>query len=69
MLVRKYEDELRGYLSKKTQATLVDGARQVGKTFLIRKVAQEMGRPFFEFNLIERKERKERNIWICICRV
>ena len=59
MLVRKYEDELRGYLSKKTQATLVDGARQVGKTFLIRKVAQEMGRPFFEFNLIERKEVKE----------
>ena len=56
MLARKHEGELKEYISQKKQALLVDGARQVGKTFLIRKISEETGRPFFEFNLIEQQE-------------
>ena len=43
-------------LSKEQTALLVTGARQTGKTFLIRQCLQEQGKQYVEFNFIERPE-------------
>lgn len=57
MLRRKAMDELREWKRLKTrQALLVTGARQVGKTFLIRQFAQENYESLVEINLIEQDE-------------
>lgn len=41
---------------KRQKALLIDGARQVGKTFVIRKVLQELECDYIEFNLIQSPE-------------
>lgn len=51
MLKRKVEDQMFKWLEGH-KALLVEGARQVGKTFLIRKFCKE----YFEMNLLERKD-------------
>ena len=52
-LKRKCEKDIRSWYRKSTKALLVKGARQVGKTHLIRRVLKEEGCDVFEVNLIE----------------
>lgn len=56
MLHRKYEEEIAQYLDTPDQALLLTGARQTGKTFLVREMSKRSGKIFVEFNLIERPE-------------
>lgn len=56
MLQRKYEDEVERYLNDPHQALLLTGARQTGKTYLIREMCRRNRKKFIEFNLIERPE-------------
>ena len=54
MLFRKIKSVIENHLkSNSDKILLIDGARQVGKTFLIRKVAQEIFPNFIEINMIE----------------
>ena len=54
MLERKIETEISGWLeAHNNTALLVDGARQVGKTFSIRKCAKKAEVDFLEVNLLE----------------
>ena len=42
MIERKIYRYLREFFSRETKALLISGARQVGKTFAIRKVGKEL---------------------------
>ena len=54
MLFRKIEKEIRDYCQNKPNKVLViDGARQVGKSFIIRHVGQQMFDNYMEINLLE----------------
>lgn len=53
MLKRKVEDRIRSWLRSSQTALLVSGARQVGKTWTIRKCLKEEGCDYLELNLIE----------------
>ena len=54
MLYRKIEKEIRDYcLNKPNKVLVVDGARQVGKSFIIRHVGQQMFDNYIEINLLE----------------
>ena len=44
---------LREFFSRETKALLISGARQVGKTFAIRKVGKELFEQVVELNFIE----------------
>lgn len=54
MLKRKAEKIIKNWLNNNTKALLVYGARQVGKTYLIRECLKDYN--FIEFNLIEQPE-------------
>ena len=41
MLSRKIEKDIINWLKNENKALLIDGARQVGKTYIIRKVLKE----------------------------
>ena len=56
MLVRKVESEICSWIRSSKTALLVSGARQVGKTWTIRKCLQEEGCDYLELNLIEEPE-------------
>lgn len=56
MLKRKIEEKITNWLLNDNKALLVDGARQVGKTYSIRKVLTDRGRNYIEFNLINQPE-------------
>ena len=56
MLNRKIESSIIKWIQKDTKALLIDGARQVGKTSVIRKVFEESGCEYIEFNLIKSPE-------------
>lgn len=56
MLNRKIESHIASWIKNDTKALLIDGARQVGKTFIIRKVLKELGCEYIEFNLIQSPE-------------
>ncbi len=56
MLTRKVESLIASWVKNDKKALLVDGARQVGKTFIIRKVLNDLGCDFIEFNLIQSPE-------------
>ncbi len=56
MLNRKIESLIASWIKNDRKALLVDGARQVGKTFIIRKVLKDSGCDFIEFNLIQSPE-------------
>lgn len=56
MLRRKIENDIVHWLKKDKKALLIDGARQVGKTYIIRKVLNDAGCDYNEFNLIETPE-------------
>ena len=56
MLERKAEKAITEWLMRGRRALLVDGARQVGKTFLIRRCLEAAGQNHLEINLIEHPE-------------
>lgn len=56
MLKRKIESSIISWIINDKKALLIDGARQVGKTFVIRKVLQELECDYIEFNLIQSPE-------------
>ena len=54
MLYRKIEKKIADWIhAKGKEALLLTGARQIGKTYLIREILKERGCDFVEFNLIE----------------
>ena len=54
MLFRKIQDVIECKLSRDTnRILLVSGARQVGKTFIIRYVGKKLFENFIEINLLE----------------
>lgn len=55
-LRRKIEKEIRNWYCKEDKALLIKGARQVGKTYVIRKTLKELGANVVEFNLIEKPD-------------
>ena len=56
MLHRKIEKQIENYLSSGSdRMLLVDGARQVGKSFIIRSVCQRMFKNYIEINMEEDK--------------
>lgn len=56
MLHRKIETSIIHWLKNEKKALLIDGARQVGKTYIIRKVLKDEHCDYIEFNLIETPE-------------
>ena len=54
MLFRKaYKDIKKWFDSANKKALLIDGARQIGKTYLIREFLKENAESYIEFNLYE----------------
>ncbi|MDO5574581.1 MAG: AAA family ATPase [bacterium] len=53
MLNRKIEKTIIDWMNHSDKALLIDGARQVGKTYVIRKVLESRNCNYIEFNLIE----------------
>lgn len=56
MISRKAEKYINNWIDKPNRALLVAGARQVGKTFTIRKCLKNKGCNYIEINLIENIE-------------
>lgn len=56
MLRRKIEKDILNWINSSKKALLIDGARQVGKTYIIRSVLEEKGCPYVEFNLLRTPE-------------
>ncbi|MBR1635246.1 MAG: ATP-binding protein [Lachnospiraceae bacterium] len=56
MIERKIQTEIRQWLDRGKKALLVTGARQIGKTYLIRSVLEDSGCDYMEFNFIENPE-------------
>lgn len=56
MLIRKKEKEIIKWIKESKKALLVTGARQVGKTYLIRECLKKENCDYVEFNLIENPE-------------
>lgn len=55
MLKRKMEDKIRIFMEKQSKALLITGARQTGKTHIIRQYAKDMGKNLVEINFLENK--------------
>ncbi len=53
MLRRKIEGKIVDWVRTGKKALLIDGARQVGKTYIIRRVLEEEKKPYLEFNLLK----------------
>ena len=53
MLHRKIEKKISEWIRNSNKALLIDGARQVGKTFIIRSVLESEGCEYIEFNLLK----------------
>lgn len=56
MLHRKIEKDIVKWIETSKKALLIDGARQVGKTYIIRSVLEERNCPCVEFNLLRSPE-------------
>ncbi len=53
MLYRKIESFIRDHLTSKSSRILfIEGARQIGKTFIVRKVAKELFPYYIELNFV-----------------
>ena len=52
MLKRKIEREIKHWIEKDDKALIIYGARQVGKTYIVRSVLENAGVDWVEFNLI-----------------
>lgn len=55
---RSVETKIQHWLKYSDKALLIEGARQVGKTYIIKKVLEDNGIPFFEINFLERPDLK-----------
>ena len=53
MLLRKIESHINNWINNSDKALLINGVRQAGKTFIIRKCLKENGCHFVEFNLLK----------------
>ena len=54
MLYRKIESYIENYFnSNSNKILIIDGARQIGKTYIIRHVSQKLFENFIEINMIE----------------
>ena len=53
MLYRKIEKRIRNFLQKDRKALLITGARQVGKTYIVREIGKADFESFIEFNFLE----------------
>ena len=54
MLYRKIETVIEAHLKSNSQKILlIDGARQVGKTYIIRHVGKKVFENFIEINMVE----------------
>ena len=59
MIVRKNDKIMRDFFLHDNRALLVEGARQTGKTFSIRRVGKECFTNFVEINFYENPDAKE----------
>ena len=60
MLKREISKKIKEYIEGNNEkALLIDGARQVGKTYIIRSTLTEMGIDYVEINFIENKAAKD----------
>ena len=59
MLVRKIGREIERWIDNSQKALIIYGARQVGKTYIVRSVLEERGEDYVEFNLIRDKSTLE----------
>ena len=53
MLFRKIKKQIEDWIQKGNDALLITGARQVGKSFIIRETLKERAEDFIEFNFIK----------------
>lgn len=53
MLDRKIEKDIKSWIRNEKKALLLSGGRQVGKTFIIRKVLEDEACDYIEFNLLQ----------------
>lgn len=53
MLQRKIEEKIHNWIVNDKQGLLIDGARQVGKTFIIRHTLEKAKCDYIEFNLLD----------------
>ena len=56
MIERKAEKQITDWINESNKALLVSGARQVGKTYSIRRCLKEKRCNYLEINLIEKPE-------------
>ena len=57
MLYRKIERNIIDHLrSKSNKILMLDGARQIGKSYIIRHAAQQIFKNYVEINLVEDKQ-------------
>ncbi len=52
-MFRKYEAKIQNWIENSSKALLIFGARQVGKTYIIREMLQRNNISYFEINFIE----------------
>lgn len=53
MLKRKIENYIREHLKNDDKILLIDGARQIGKTYIIRYICKEMFKNYIEIDMLE----------------
>lgn len=56
MIYRKIEKEIQNWIQQEKKALLVAGARQIGKTYLIRECLKNSEYSYVEFNFVEQPE-------------
>ena len=59
MIIRKADELIRNFILHDRRSLLVTGARQVGKTFSIRKVGRECFENVVEINFVEQPDAVE----------
>ena len=59
MLKRKMEDKIRHFFETQNKALLITGARQTGKTFVIRQYAKTAGKNLVELNFLENENARK----------
>lgn len=53
---RQYEDKIQNWINDSKKALIIYGARQVGKTYLIREMLKKNNISYFEVNFQERED-------------
>lgn len=59
MLKRKMEERIRHFFETQNKALLITGARQTGKTFVIRQYAKTVGKNLVELNFLENENARK----------